>query len=121
MGLFSWFSGSKQEVQDDTRKKPAKKICCACPETKVRVIWRDQTAGMLFQFVLLTLCAVAAMQTARDECVALHGPESTQCQELIEAHKRCLRAEGFDVSAAQRCTSLTPNVHCMPGGSRHAL
>jgi hypothetical protein len=31
MGILSWFSG-KKEVE----KKPAKKICCACPETKVR-------------------------------------------------------------------------------------
>lgn len=36
----------------------------------------------------------------RDECVALHGPDSKECAELIEAHKRCLRAEGFNVGAA---------------------
>ena len=37
-------------------------------------------------------------QAARDECVALHGPESKECAPLIEAHKLCLRAEGFNVS-----------------------
>jgi hypothetical protein len=31
MGLFSWFSVKKEAEQ----KKPTKKICCACPETKV--------------------------------------------------------------------------------------
>ena len=46
---------------------PKKKMCCACPETK----------------------------QARDECVALHGEEA--CRALIEAHKACLRAEGFSV------------------------
>ena len=28
----------------------------------------------------------------------LHGPDSEQCQKLIEAHKECLRAEGFKVT-----------------------
>lgn len=50
-------------------EKPKKKICCACPETKA----------------------------VRDECVATHGPEHFHCLPLIEAHKKCLRAEGFNV------------------------
>lgn len=44
-----------------------KKMCCSCPETK----------------------------KARDECFVQHGPD--KCQELVEAHKVCLRKEGFDV------------------------
>lgn len=44
-----------------------KRICCACPDTK----------------------------RARDECYALKGEAA--CQELVEAHKVCLRQEGFDV------------------------
>lgn len=51
------------------QKKPTKKICCACPETK----------------------------KARDECIALHGPDSQECKQLIEAHKECLRSEGFQI------------------------
>ncbi|KAL7143328.1 hypothetical protein ABFS83_08G184500 [Erythranthe nasuta] len=47
--------------------KPKKKICCACPETK----------------------------KARDECIVENGEAA--CQKLIEAHKICLRAEGFNV------------------------
>ncbi|KAL8032119.1 hypothetical protein ABFX02_13G073800 [Erythranthe guttata] len=47
--------------------KPKKKICCACPDTK----------------------------KLRDECVVEHGESS--CEKWIEAHKRCLRAEGFNV------------------------
>lgn len=43
------------------------KICCACPETKMQ----------------------------RDECVVKNGPDA--CQKYIEAHKACLRAEGFKV------------------------
>ena len=46
-----------------------KKMCCACPTTK----------------------------KARDECVVMRGEESGACDGLIEAHLKCLRAEGFDV------------------------
>lgn len=48
-------------------EKPKKKICCACPETK----------------------------KPRDECIATNGEEA--CTALIEAHKECLRKEGFKV------------------------
>lgn len=47
--------------------KPKKKICCACPDTK----------------------------KLRDECIVEHGEEA--CSKWIEAHRRCLRAEGFNV------------------------
>ncbi|OMO55629.1 Cytochrome c oxidase copper chaperone [Corchorus capsularis] len=47
--------------------KPKKKICCACPETK----------------------------KLRDECIVENGEEA--CSKWIEAHRKCLRAEGFDV------------------------
>ncbi|KAL8505864.1 hypothetical protein ACS0TY_016914 [Phlomoides rotata] len=47
--------------------KPKKKICCACPDTK----------------------------KLRDECVVEHGEAA--CEKWIEAHRRCLRAEGFNV------------------------
>ena len=48
--------------------KSGKKICCSCPETK----------------------------KARDLCLMEKGEE--RCKELIEAHKRCLREEGFVVA-----------------------
>lgn len=44
-----------------------KKICCACPDTK----------------------------KLRDECVVEHGEAA--CSKWIEAHLKCLRAEGFNV------------------------
>lgn len=47
----------------------ATQICCSCPETKA----------------------------ARDNCTIQYGPDAKECQELIEAHKQCLRAEGFNV------------------------
>lgn len=47
--------------------KPKKKICCACPDTK----------------------------KLRDEYVVEHGEDA--CSKWIEAHLRCLRAEGFKV------------------------
>lgn len=48
--------------------KSGKKICCSCPESKQQ----------------------------RDECVIMKGEEN--CQVYIEAHKKCLRAEGFTIS-----------------------
>ncbi|MCD7467922.1 Cytochrome c oxidase copper chaperone [Datura stramonium] len=47
--------------------KPKKKMCCACPETKKQ----------------------------RDECIVEHGEPA--CEKWIEAHRKCLRAEGFNV------------------------
>uniref|UniRef100_A0A1J3HVR6 Cytochrome c oxidase copper chaperone 1 n=1 Tax=Noccaea caerulescens TaxID=107243 RepID=A0A1J3HVR6_NOCCA len=48
-------------------KQPKKRICCACPDTK----------------------------KLRDECIVEHGESA--CTKWIEAHKICLRAEGFNV------------------------
>ncbi|CAM9867243.1 unnamed protein product [Ectocarpus sp. 12 AP-2014] len=47
--------------------KSGKKICCSCPDTKA----------------------------ARDDCVIMNGEE--ECKNFIEAHKECLRSEGFDI------------------------
>jgi cytochrome c oxidase assembly protein subunit 17 len=47
--------------------KSGKKICCSCPETKL----------------------------VRDTCVVTNGQE--HCATEIEAHKACLRTEGFRV------------------------
>lgn len=47
--------------------KSGKKICCACPETR----------------------------KPRDECVVMFGEEA--CAAQIDAHKACLRRDGFDV------------------------
>ncbi|DAZ95755.1 TPA: hypothetical protein N0F65_006403 [Lagenidium giganteum] len=47
--------------------KSGKKICCSCPDTK----------------------------KVRDLCVVQNGEEN--CADVIEAHKACLRAEGFTV------------------------
>ncbi|KAK4484717.1 hypothetical protein RD792_007309 [Penstemon davidsonii] len=58
-----------QEVSSGTTdtKPKKKKICCACPDTK----------------------------KLRDECVVEHGEAA--CEKWIEAHRKCLRAEGFNV------------------------
>ncbi|KAI4390134.1 hypothetical protein MLD38_002277 [Melastoma candidum] len=50
-----------------TASKPKKKICCACPDTK----------------------------KLRDECIVQHGEDA--CAKWINAHRQCLRAEGFNV------------------------
>jgi cytochrome c oxidase assembly protein subunit 17 len=73
MGLFDFLSGGeKKEVAAPEKKGPklgksGKKICCSCPDTK----------------------------QLRDECVVNNGEQS--CADVIEAHKLCLRAEGFTV------------------------
>ncbi|CAN0880561.1 Cytochrome c oxidase copper chaperone 1 [Linum grandiflorum] len=60
-------SGSSQQVVEQAVAKPKKKICCACPDTK----------------------------RLRDECIVEHGESA--CAKWIEAHRVCLRAEGFNV------------------------
>ncbi|KAH8386815.1 hypothetical protein KR093_002749 [Drosophila rubida] len=47
--------------------KPKCKACCACPETK----------------------------RARDQCIVENGEEN--CTKLIEAHKQCMRDQGFKI------------------------
>ncbi|KAK9835636.1 hypothetical protein WJX74_004812 [Apatococcus lobatus] len=87
---MGWFGGSSSDSQEASRletvqktpgepdqvvtvdvvqKKPTKKICCACPETKA----------------------------LRDQCITEHGPDSSRCTQVIESHKHCLRSEGFKV------------------------
>ncbi|XP_037919950.1 cytochrome c oxidase copper chaperone [Hermetia illucens] len=50
-----------------TAEKPKCKACCACPETK----------------------------KARDQCILEKGEPN--CGDLIEAHKKCMRDQGFNV------------------------
>ncbi|KAI5662568.1 hypothetical protein M9H77_21891 [Catharanthus roseus] len=59
--------GSGNVASAPADSKPKKKICCACPETK----------------------------KLRDECIVEHGESA--CEKFIEAHRKCLRAEGFKV------------------------
>jgi len=51
----------------DFRGKSGKKICCACPSTKLQ----------------------------RDSCVVERG--EADCRDIIEKHRACLREDGFDV------------------------
>uniref|UniRef100_A0A7N0ZRU6 Cytochrome c oxidase copper chaperone n=1 Tax=Kalanchoe fedtschenkoi TaxID=63787 RepID=A0A7N0ZRU6_KALFE len=60
-------SQQSQTALTTETNKPKKKICCACPDTK----------------------------RLRDECVVEHGEAA--CTKWIEAHLKCLRAEGFSV------------------------
>jgi len=68
---MSWWPFGKGQEQPvpPPADNPKKKICCACPDTK----------------------------RLRDECITMHGEEHPYCQSLIEAHKQCLRMEGFNV------------------------
>ncbi|KAL1525633.1 hypothetical protein AB1Y20_020486 [Prymnesium parvum] len=59
---------AEAELAKPEEKKPPCKICCACPETR----------------------------KARDDCVVFNGEDA--CEQQIEAHKACLRAQGFKVA-----------------------
>ncbi|WOH00232.1 hypothetical protein DCAR_0519590 [Daucus carota subsp. sativus] len=65
--ISSSFSVSHSQEGQGQAAKPKKKICCACPDTK----------------------------KLRDECVVEHGEAA--CSKWIDAHLKCLRAEGFNV------------------------
>lgn len=66
----SYYCGVGQEKpKQKVGIKTGKPICCCCPDTK----------------------------KPRDECVVMKGEDHPDCIKLIEAHKTCLRDEGFDV------------------------
>ena len=58
---------NKPAEMQSKEKKPPLKPCCACPETK----------------------------QPRDACIIEKGEEN--CQDLIEAHKKCMRDLGFKI------------------------
>jgi len=55
------------KVEETPKDKKPLKPCCACPETK----------------------------KPRDACIIEKGEEN--CQDLIEAHKKCMRDLGFNI------------------------
>ncbi|ANM65679.1 putative cytochrome c oxidase copper chaperone, cysteine alpha-hairpin motif superfamily [Arabidopsis thaliana] len=66
-GLIPPPTSEPSKAAASAETKPKKRICCACPDTK----------------------------KLRDECIVEHGESA--CTKWIEAHKICLRAEGFNV------------------------
>lgn len=92
---------------DKKGETPKKKICCACPDTKVGwcctecVPHRHHHHANLRKFEMSAL--VSTVRRCRSLVLYLRGhpfppgAEAAQCQPLIEAHKQCLRAEGFNV------------------------
>lgn len=60
-------ASSVSNVTEAPKKPPNCKACCACPETK----------------------------KVRDACIVEKGEEN--CQDLIEAHKKCMRDMGFNI------------------------
>jgi cytochrome c oxidase assembly protein subunit 17 len=95
--------------------KSGKKICCACPGAEPRV-WRRRagasaprtpacTARAARRLSVHRACTAppplapprraAETRKPRDECVVMFGEEA--CAAQIDAHKACLRRDGFDV------------------------
>ena len=64
---MSKMADNAKTAAEGGEEKKKLKPCCACPETK----------------------------KARDECIIEKGEEG--CLKLIEAHKECLRQQGFKV------------------------
>ncbi|KAK3919316.1 Cytochrome c oxidase copper chaperone [Frankliniella fusca] len=70
LGLSSIMGSPSAQTEPEkpaATEKPKCKACCACPETK----------------------------KARDECVIEKG--ESECGDLIEAHKKCMRSLGFKI------------------------
>lgn len=73
----------------DEKKKL--KPCCACPETKQpRDAWYELNRKDVKPFNLFSLLFVCLVGSIIEK-----GEEN--CQELIEAHKSCMRALGFKI------------------------
>lgn len=101
---------SNDSAPNAAADKPKKKICCACPDTKVRSTHDVvcHTCYGLLQHFHNALCSSetrrkssrfsSSMQRLRDECIAMHTEDNPYCKALIEAHLACLRMEGFNVS-----------------------
>lgn len=105
----AWRSNTAEPVA--AAPAPKKKICCACPETRslpsLRTIGLSQRAALPHKLRLpcpactfqtctsLRAIQLSVLRKPRDECVMMKGEEN--CAEFIEAHKKCLRAEGFNV------------------------
>ena len=66
--LCSKMNNSSANTSNTGVGKSGKRICCSCPDTKQK----------------------------RDECVVTNG--ESKCAAEIEAHKQCLRADGFTVN-----------------------
>ena len=97
---------------------------CPAPRHRHLCLCRSASCDQLQRMQSCASEVLGALQGRRDNCVALHGspwlgsyhahswacwasltrsrtgPESEQCQRLIESHKECLRKEGFSVRPA---------------------
>jgi cytochrome c oxidase assembly protein subunit 17 len=79
--------------------KSGKKICCACPgESRLTALTPPPIGGSPPTDRLFTPPPRpdgAETKKLRDACVVARGEE--HCAKEIEAHKVCLRADGFDI------------------------
>lgn len=64
-------------------KQPSKKLT------------NEDASGAATRVVKKICCVCKEAKRIRDECIILNGEE--RCQAFIEAHKACLRSEGFQV------------------------
>lgn len=55
--MMGWLWGSKQEKEAPSHQAPQKKICCACPETKVQIIDAVVLAAVLDLCKVIFHCA----------------------------------------------------------------
>nr|GEX97704.1 cytochrome c oxidase copper chaperone 1 isoform X2 [Tanacetum cinerariifolium] len=83
LGLTKASTYQTPAVTASSETKPKKKICCACPDTK----------------------------KLRDECVVEHGESA--CSKWIEAHRLCLRSEGFNESKSVHLLPMIFGIICV--------
>ncbi|CAM9514775.1 unnamed protein product [Ectocarpus sp. 12 AP-2014] len=84
VGKNSFFAGTKPPCDVYNRN-----LATICQQPEMRRAWcfADFPGGSY----LLT----GRWSQARDDCVIMNGEE--ECKNFIEAHKECLRSEGFDI------------------------
>ena len=92
----------KTQQQPATEDKLRLKPCCACPETKqVRDEWSVAESWIRFQLINLFYPVL----TVYTHSIIENGEEN--CQQLIEAHKKCMRDLGFRIWASESFAQLS--------------
>lgn len=93
-------SGSKATEASNppapANEKPKCKACCACPETKkVRDVWLDSCCPQIKMNLLDNFNRLQIKCLMFYFSIIEKGEEN--CTELIEAHKACMREQGFNI------------------------
>jgi cytochrome c oxidase assembly protein subunit 17 len=65
-------------------------------ENKNKAIFNSNNSGSNSNNNVKPCCACPDTKKSRDECIFKYGDE-TKCQDLIEAHRICMKSFGFNI------------------------